>query len=319
MAAIIEHTPEWYAARRTGITSTDIGAILGVSPYASEGDVARSKMSDDPEPEPDPETARRFRLGLAMQSLVADEDVVEHGIKLRRVKRLIVHPTIPWAMTSADYERVGERTLVEVKTSTAREWDQGLPERVEAQVRWQMGVAEYPAAHVVVLRYGARLTCYDVAHDEAVWQNLLLIAGDFRTRVAAGGPFDESAASVRRAYPLDDGSEITASADPVVVEAVRDLLRVRTNKAQIETREEALVAAIQMRMGEASVLTGPGFRVTWKRTKDSQITDWHLLASGLLNEREEEEKQTLISLHSTTRDGYRRFVVKDLTLKDDER
>lgn len=305
---ILEHSPEWYEMRRRGVTSTDIPAILGLSRYASEGDVAREKLGHEPD-EPDPESARRMRLGLSLQSIVGEEEEIEHGVKLRRVRRLIVHPDLPWALTSLDFERVGERTIVEVKTSSSREWDDGLPEWVEAQVRWQMGVARYPRAHVAALRYGSRLECFDIEHDETAFENLVLIAEDFRRRLAAGGPFDESHDSVRRAYRTDDGGEVIADAETVA--AVRDLLMTRRNLAQIVERKEALEAAIQMRMGSASSMIGPNFRVTWRRARDSETTNWRLVAEGLLSRLPEQERQALISIQTSSIAGSRRFIVKE--------
>lgn len=305
--AILDRTPEWYAARRAGITGTDIPAILGVSRWSSEGDIARQKLGI--EQDSDPAQERRFRLGTAMQDLVADEEVIEHGFKLRRVRRLMTHPDLPWAMASLDFERVGERTIVEVKTSSSREWDDGLPESVEAQVRWQMGVARYPAAHVAALRYGSQLSCFDLTHDQIVFEALVTTAEDFRRRLAAGGPFEESRDSIRRKWPLDDGSEVIA--DDQTVAAVRDLLATRQNKAQVKDREETLVAAIQTRMGPATVMTGPGFRITWKRSRDGAETDWQLVAQGLLATLPEDQRDALVSIQTSVREGSRRFIVRE--------
>jgi putative phage-type endonuclease len=307
--AIIEHTPEWFAARRQGITSTDVVAILGLSRYKSEGDVARDKAGAEPET-PDAASARRMRIGTAVQDVIRAEEEEEHGIKLRRVKRLITHPDLPWAITSLDYERVGERTIVEVKSSASRDWDDGLPERVEAQVRWQMGVAGYPAAHVAALRYGSQLACFDVTHDDAVWANLLLVAENFRERLAAGGPFDETRESARRAYPFSDGTTIDADDDVIV--AVRDLLSTREYIKAAERREDALVAAITTRMGPAEELIGvPGVKVTWRRASDTTQTNWQLVAEGVLARLTEQEREALISVQTETRPGSRRFVVRE--------
>ena len=57
---------EWLEARRLGVTSTDIPAIIGVSPWKSEGDVAREKQGLTDQPDDDPDRARRFRLGHAL-------------------------------------------------------------------------------------------------------------------------------------------------------------------------------------------------------------------------------------------------------------
>ncbi len=298
---------EWLAQRRRVVTSTDIPAILGISPWASEGDVARAKRGEE-EP-PDAGTARRFRLGHALEEVVRAEDEIEHGTKLRRVHRFITRGDI--AGTSLDYERVGERTIVEIKTTGGRAFDDGLPEYVEAQVRWQMGVARYPRAHVAVLRSGSQLICYDVEHDEATFDGLKVIAADFWQRYLAGGPFAETRDSVRRAWPRDDGTELDA--EPPVVEAVDDLVTTRGTIAQLKEHEDALVAAIQTRMGPATAINGPGWRVTWKQAKDTEVTDYKTQAHDALRalaDHDPAAAEVLTTIHTNTRPGSRRFLVR---------
>lgn len=300
---IIQRTPAWHEVRRAGISSTDVPVILGLSPYKSEGALAREKLGT-PDPETsDPKRDRAMRLGLALESIVRDEDQAEHGIRLRRVNRLMRHPTLEWAMTSLDFERVGERCIVEAKTSRAGRWDDGLPQDVEAQVRWQMGVAGYPRAHVALLRSGSDLVCFDVEHDADTFDGLVLIAEDFRRRLADGGPFAENAASVKARYPRDDGSEIEADAD--VAEAVRSLVDLRRRRKALEHDEEVIETAIKSRMADATSLIGPGFRVTWKRTKDQSTTDWKSVADGLLRQLPETEREALVGLSTTVRPGFR--------------
>lgn len=308
----LQRTPEWYAARRQAVTSTDIASILGVSKYKSEGDIAREKTSTAKEPEPD---IRRFRIGRAMEDVIRGEDVIEHGVELRRVRRLLISSEVEWAVASADYERIGERCLVEIKTSTGREWEYGLPDRVEAQVRWQMGVGGYPAAHVATLRYGRDLVCHDLTHDETVWRAMLAIAADFRSRLAAGGPFAETRESGRRAWPLDDGSVVDPDAE--TVEAVADLLATRAKLGELTEREERLVAAIQARMGPASEMRGPGWRVTWKKSKDRTEVNWRAIADGLLRTIDPEDRVALIGVQTTTKTGARPFVVRPEGERDD--
>lgn len=303
-----QHTDEWHEAKRTLITSTDIAAILGVSQYASEGDVARHKQGE-PDPEPDDAQARRMRLGLAMEDVVAREDEIEHGLRLRHVRRMIISDEYPWAGTSLDFERIGERTIVEIKTSSAREWDGSLPERVEAQVRWQMGVAGYPRVHVAALLYGSKLECFDLEHDEEVFQNLIIIAEDFRARLAAGGPFNETKDSIRRAFRRDDGTEIIAGQDEA--NAVGILLDVRRRKAELDEKDDQIVLAIQQRMGSASVMVGQGFKITWKQSKPTRKVAWQKVADDLLAPLSDEDRDAAIAKQTTEREGSRPFIVKE--------
>jgi len=300
---------EWLEARRLGVTSTDIPAIIGVSPWKSEGDVAREKQGLTDQADDDPDRARRFRLGHALEDVIRGEDVIEHGIKLRRVHRFIVDPERPLLRTSLDFERVGERTIVEAKSSKSRDWDDGLPQYVEAQVRWQMGVARYPRAHVAALRYGDRLVCFDVEHVESTFEQLVVIAEDFWQRLLAGGPFEESRESVRRAWPLDDGT--IANADPETIEAVGSLIQTRASIDALTDYRERLEAAIQTRMGPTTTLLGPGWQVTWKQTKDREEVDYKQLALDVLGRLDPIDIALQTARYTTTRRGPRRFTIKE--------
>jgi putative phage-type endonuclease len=305
--AIRQGTPEWLEARREYVTSTDLPIILGLSPYKVEADLATEKLGQEPPPD-DLDTARRKRLGKALERVVRDEDRIKHGIPLRAVHRFIVSRQIDWAATSLDFERVGERTIVEAKTSRSpRRFDGELPQDVEAQVRWQMGVAGYPRAHVAVLKSGSELECFDVEHDPATFDGLVDIAADFRDRLAKGGPFTESLNSLKRRYPGDNGAEMVA--DPETEAAVAGLVAVRERRKQLEADEEHLEEAIKARMGEYAVLSGAGFHVTWKRTKDVASTDWKSVADGLLRTLPEPERIALVGIATTVRPGFRPFRV----------
>jgi len=304
--AIRRDTDEWLEARRQFVTSTDIPVILGLSPYKVEADIAAEKI-DGRREDADEKHARLLRLGQRLEEVVREEDEIEHGVRLRKVNRFLVHPKIEWAGTSLDFERVGERVIVEAKSSRARRWDDGLPQDVEAQVRWQMGVAGYPKAHVALLRSGSELECFDVEHDQATFDGLVDIAADFRDRLARGGPFTESADSLKRRYPADSGAEIEA--DNEMADAVAALIALRTRRKGLEADEERLEVAIKTRMADAAALVGDGWRVTWKRTKDRTETDWKSLSTGLLKLVPETEREALVGLHSAVREGFRPFRV----------
>lgn len=300
--ALQQGSTEWLAARRELITSTDIPVLLGVSPYKSEATLAREKLG---EVEPTEQTLP-MRVGLALEPVIAAEYERQTGHKLRRFHGLVTHPTIEWAGASPDWRRQGERALVEGKYSTARRWDGGqVPDDVEAQVRWAMGVTGYPTAQVARLD-GRELHISDpIEHDPQVWDNLVAIAADFRRRLAEGGPFAEDAASIKARYPADDGSELQA--DAALEEAVIELLRLRALRADTVAAEERIETAIKARMGPATRLSGAGWTVTWKQTKDIETTDWRSIADGLLRQLPETERIALVGIHTNVRAGFRPF------------
>lgn len=308
--ALKQGTEEWLEARRDLVTSTDLPVILGLSPYKSEATLAREKLGLVAPTE----QTLPMRVGLALEPVIREEYERQQGVSLRRFHGMVFHPEIEWAAASPDWRRQGARYLVEGKYSTARRWEgRTPPEDVEAQVRWALGCSGYPVGDVARLD-GRELHISDpIEHDQATFDNLVTIATDFRRRLAAGGPFAEDAASIKAKYPADDGTELQA--DAVLEEAVMELLRLRAQKADVEKACDAIETAVKARMATATRLTGQGWTVTWKRTKDSEQTDWKSLADGLLRQLPETERTALVGIHSNVREGFRpfRLVAKGVT------
>jgi len=299
--AVRQGTPEWLAARRSLVTATDIPVLLGLSPYKCEADLADEKLGKS-----EPESTLRMRTGLALQDLIGEEYARTTGRTLRRFRGMVSHPTIEWAAASPDFRVVGERRLVEAKrTSSRTRFADGLPQDVEAQVAWQLGVSGYPVADVAVLAGDDDLLTFEVEANAGLFEDLVAIAVDFRARLEAGGPFSRDAARIRKDHPTDDGTELIADAE--LIEAAHALIATRGQIAALEATEDALKAAIQGRMGDASALVGPDFRASWKRTKDREETDWKSLASSLLRLVPESERAALVGIHSSVRPGFRPF------------
>ena len=78
---------------------------------------------------------------------------------------------------------------------------------------------------------------------------------------------------------------------------------------------DRIETAIKARMATATRLTGSGWSVTWKRTRDSEQTDWKALADGLLRQLPETERTALVGIHTNVREGFRpfRLVAKGVT------
>lgn len=293
---------EWLEARRSLITATDIPVLLGLSPWKSEAQLAREKAG-----EPAGESTVRMRIGTALEPLIADEYSRATGRGVRRFRGLVIHPRIAWAAASPDGRTVGERRLVELKwTGSRSRFADGLPQDIEAQVAWQLGVTGYPAADVAAL-VGDELRIFPVDYDATLFERLVAIATDFRRRLETGGPMAENAASIKSRYPADNGAEMIADADLAV--AVRALATVRTKRRALEADEERIETAIKGQMGECASLVGQGFRVTWKRTRDSEQVDWKSVADGLLRQLPEPERAALVGTHTSVRPGFRPFRV----------
>jgi putative phage-type endonuclease len=307
MTAIRQGTPEWLEARRSLITATDLPVILGLSPYKCEADLADEKAGKAQEP-PSP----RMRVGSMLEPLIGELYTEQTGRVIVPWGHLAIHPDLEWAAATPDFEEWGydgmPGRIVEAKrTSSRSRFADGLPQDIEAQVVWQLGVTGYPVADVAALIGDDRLEVFTVEANPALFADLVAVAEDFRRRLEAGGPFARDNARIRRDHPVDDGTELTADGD--LEEAVEALVAVRASIKASKELEGALVERITTRMGPAAILRGSGWKATWKASRAPVITNWEGIATGLLRTLPETERDTLVGLHQTVGKAQRPFRV----------
>ena len=185
--------PEWLALRRTGIGSSDMSAVLGMSKYRSELDVYMDKIGETPLDSDDAGEAARW--GNLLEDIVAREwaqrESVRHygrenGLTVRRVGT-VAHVDRRYLLCDLDRMVSGcpdhDRCALEVKTRSAwkaDEWKDGAtPEDVEAQVMQQLAVTGLDAIHVAGLVGGQRLESRLVTPDPDYIADLFAVADSF--------------------------------------------------------------------------------------------------------------------------------------------
>jgi putative phage-type endonuclease len=188
----VEYRSEaWYAARRTGISASEIAAVVGLSPWVSPFDLWWEKHSG----EQSQGENRGMRRGRRYEALILEDFAEEHpefhvgqSLTLRSVDR-------PWQFATPDaivYE-AGESVLpiaaVEAKTGQRWEWgDPGtddIPVHYRCQVLWQMDVLGVDTVYVPAL-FGDQYAEYVVHRDEGDLAILRDAAVRFLDDVATG-------------------------------------------------------------------------------------------------------------------------------------
>jgi putative phage-type endonuclease len=174
MAELIDVVPgsgEWAAARRAGVTATDIVTICGLSSWDSVYSLYWRKLGQVP----DELDSDRFALGRHMEPYAVkrwdnnNDGIVISGGLYRSSER-------PWQLATPDRiispapwlaARVG--SPLECKSwgdADRHSWDDGPPPQVRAQVIWQMDVTDSSAGYVgVVFLPSGRFESYVIEHD----------------------------------------------------------------------------------------------------------------------------------------------------------
>lgn len=156
---ILDHTADradWLAARRDGIGSSDVPALLGVQDYSSPLKVWHDKRGDDVDDAGEPaywgnvleepvarDWARRNRSVIEPIGLTARD-----GAEWMRctLDRHVIECPLP--------ETRREICALEVKTRSAfksAQWHAGCPDDVLAQILWQLAITGYGHMHYAVL------------------------------------------------------------------------------------------------------------------------------------------------------------------------
>lgn len=300
-------TPEWLAARREGIGSSDAPVIAGEVGSVLELWAEKSGLV---EPEaPDAETSRLFEWGHRLEPIVADWYADTTGRQLQRVNQMLRHRQVAWAFASLDRRVKGERRIVEIKT-TRFGWTGGedVPGRVQAQVQHQLWVTGYDVADVAVLTGGSEPRIYTIERDDAYIDDLAYLETEFwgwvqsRTRPPVDG--SENARRVlSRLHPRNDGTLLPLTPDLDAV--VQSWLSAKAAVKEAEAQEATLGNTLRALIGDADGIDG---RVTWKKNADSQRTNWPAVASAyrsLLTGHDPTELDAIESIHSLTVEGPR--------------
>jgi putative phage-type endonuclease len=275
---------EWLAWRREGIGASDLGAICGMSPWATPMSVYLDKVGllDDNEP------SEAMRWGSLLEEPIAREFEVREGLYVHD-QQLCVHDgqhphrrcTLDGlvADTPAPDDRAVMLGPLQIKCSRDRPWDE-VPDAYALQVMWEMGITGMPHEWLAVLHGGNTLRVYEFEFDPIQFAALARIADTFWTaHVLAKNP------------PPADGSDATT-------EALKDAYRERATDEVVtfdgvetdlarewQAAEHAVTAAEMWRdrcknqlrsiLGEAIVaLDGQGDElVTWKPQRGASRFD----------------------------------------------
>lgn len=171
----------WLAERAKDLTSTEISAVLGISPYATAFEVWQVKAGKiaDSFAEND-----RMRWGRRLEPVIAQGLAEDHGLRAKPLSGCYMrHPTVPRMGASFDFEILDpERPdlgtgLLEVKNVDggvfARDWidlgdgEREAPPHIEAQVQHQLAVSGRQWAAIGVLVGGNRAYLLRRERDEA--------------------------------------------------------------------------------------------------------------------------------------------------------
>jgi predicted phage-related endonuclease len=270
----------WLLARRTLLTSTDVGAIAGVDRFSSALKVYEEKLR--PEDDLADDASDRMLVGRAMQDGIAE------GYRVLRMKhegRDIYVETVPatrlylsgrWPMHAASMdcwqlEQIGGKPRnipLEIKS-----WVGRLDEPLESwltQVQWQMHVTGTSAAVIACGHGFGEIQWWDIERDDEIIDALVVDAERFwEMHVKPGIPPEsdgsESASrALRKLYPAESPG-LAVEFDMEDLDVAVAIASYAEQAKLMEQQKRALEDRLKAKMEHAEVAYLPnGQRVTWK-------------------------------------------------------
>ena len=172
---------EWLSIRKKYIGGSDAGAVIGMNPYKSRYSLWAEKTGKVPEFEGNITT----KVGAYLEDLVATMFEEETGKKVRRKNRTMVNDDYPFACANVDRLIVGEKALLEIKTTNSlplmkklRNSDE-FPDAYYAQVVHYLAVTGLETAYLAVLINCREFKVYKLDRDEAEINALMEAERDF--------------------------------------------------------------------------------------------------------------------------------------------
>lgn len=192
---------DWLQYRFNGIGASEVGCVLGLSPYKSSIELFYEKLG---EVKMNVENMAMF-FGKEMEQKLAEWwecwDGTEEGMitnyrnktplrRCRKINAYVVNPAYPWLFASLDrvinkHEDKGEGSL-ELKTLggwEADKWEAGIPPSHIVQVQQQCLVTDTLYGELCVLQDGRKFMVYPFERMDAVCETIVERTKEFWDKV----------------------------------------------------------------------------------------------------------------------------------------
>ena len=271
---------EWLALRKQlGVGGSDAGAVIGLNPFKSAYTLWAEKTGRIPEFEGNLIT----EVGSYLEEFVAKLFERETGKKVRRKNRMLVNTDYPWAFGDVDRVVVGEKALLEIKTTNSIPIMKQLrnstefPEAYYAQVVHYLAVSGLEKAYLAVLIGCRDFKVFELERDENEIAALMGAEEEFwngYVKTNTPPPADGIASTtetISTIYPESNDETVSLMA----YEA--DLKQYMTYTSlikDVERQRDEVANRIKSFLGERGGGESNAYRVSWKsqsrRTFDSK-------------------------------------------------
>ncbi len=272
-------TDKQKAAREKGIGASECAAVLGISPYCTPYELWLIKTGQAQHE--DILTESRVRLRHAHEETVAREYAVQKNVKLKRVHQTLYHKKFPWMLCHLDRVVIGEKRIVEIKTSMSwmkSQWGEvgtdNVPMSYIAQVQHQYACAPtYTDADMAVLIDTDDFRIYPIERDNEIIKTIEERVDHFwRYHVLEGNmPEPTTRGDIKLMFPSNNGNYIDAKQDSL--ELLDEILERKSVIKANESKHDQLEVQLLKIIGTSDgIKDGKDILVTYLADKNGKRT-----------------------------------------------
>lgn len=267
---------EWLKERQTGIGGSDASVVLGFNPWKSPFQLYIEKTGGHIE-EVDNEA---IHWGNVLEDVVAQEFTRRTGKRVRRRNKMFRHPVNKFMIANIDRDVVGEKALLECKTTNAFNLDawegDEIPPAYMCQLQHYMAVLDYEKAYIAVLIGGQKFVWKEIERDDEFIELMIEHEKNFwENHVLKGVPPEidgsKSATELLNAmYPEDNGETIMLPSDEaeMLIEAIESIKSDIKEKQALQKEYEN---KLKLLIGEAQMGVTPKYEVRHKTYERSSL------------------------------------------------
>lgn len=205
---------DWLTHRKNGLGGSDAGTIMGVNKWKSKFQLYLEKTGEYYE-----EINNDYvYFGNLLEDVVAKEFERRSGKKVRRRNQMLIHPEHEFMIANLDRVVVGEKALLECKTTSEynlSEWEgDEVPASYLCQIQHYLAVTGFEMAYVAVLCGGNKFIWKEIPRDDELIDIIIDNEKQFWAKhILAENPpgIDGSEAAgelLKKLYPTDNGESI---------------------------------------------------------------------------------------------------------------
>ena len=263
---------------RTGyIGGSDIAAVLGLSRWKTPLQLWAEKTGQViPE---DISGKMQVRLGNKLEATVCDLFTEETGKKVARVNEALVHPKYPYLRGLIDRRVVGEKAILEAKTTSpwnSKAWEgESMPQDYILQTMFYMELAGAERGYLACLIGNQEFVYKVIERDDKLQKEIIAKAVDFWTRyiepkVMPTMITSRDAETLYSLYPLGDEGE-AIELDDTANALVDTLLAHQEDYKALDNQIEKVKNDLRVLLKDHTSGVTDKWKITWTNQETNRI------------------------------------------------